>query len=305
MAEDFERVGQRLNNISTVKPILGAMRTISLGSWQSALKKQESLLAFDQNFQNILTLLVTKLPKGGFSTEKPQRMLVQEENSEKPEKIIMIVLGSERGLCGGFNISMSNYALKRFQQLKDEGKQVELWALGTRLIRMLNHRSNGLTYSRPLSTTALPDYALANELTIHWLKMYEAYQLDAVEVLYNRYKGPGSYAQTALRIIPPELKMKTKRSGSVKRPPGPSPIIESDPVGIYIKVIQQMTTMAFYQALINSAASEHAARFQLMEEAGQNSDRLIDEMTEMLQMYRRQSITQEMQELAVAAGLLS
>ena len=66
-----------------------------------------------------------------------------------------------------------------------------------------------------------------------------------------------------------------------------------------------MTTMTFYQALINSAASEHAARFQLMEEAGQNSDRLIDEMTEMLQMYRRQSITQEMQELAVAAGLLS
>jgi len=66
-----------------------------------------------------------------------------------------------------------------------------------------------------------------------------------------------------------------------------------------------MTTMGFYQTLINSAAAEHAARYQLMEEAGQNSDRLVEEMTEILQMYRRQSITQEMQELAAGAGLLS
>jgi F-type H+-transporting ATPase subunit gamma len=200
---------------------------------------------------------------------------------------------------------MTDYALKRCQYHVSMGKEVELWGLGTRLNRMLDRRDVGLTYSRPLSTTALPDYTLAHELTMHWLGLYEANELDAVEVVYNQYKGPGIYKQTARRIIPAGVVAMPKLSLKEKRGLWPPPVIESDPVGIYLKVIQQMTTMSFYQALINSAASEHSARFQLMEEATQNSDRLIDEMTELVQMYRRQSITQEMQELAAGAGLVS
>ena len=309
MAEDFERVQARLGNISSVKPILGAMRTISLGSWQSALKKQESLQAFEENFRNILALLIPKLPEKRVPKKSRlavyERMLAQETGEEQPEKLILLVVGSERGLCGGFNNNIMSYAKDRFSHHLAQGTNVELWALGSRIIRMLERGETKLTWSRSMSTTALPAYSLAHELTSHWLNEYEAYRLDKVEVLFNRYKAPGIYTPTIKQMIPPKLTKKAKKRAKPVKGLWPPPIIETDPIGIYIKVIQQMTTMGFYQTLINSAAAEHAARFQLMEEAGQNSDRLVEEMTEILQMYRRQSITQEMQELAAGAGLLS
>jgi F0F1-type ATP synthase gamma subunit len=62
--------------------------------------------------------------------------------------------------------------------------------------------------------------------------------------------------------------------------------------------------MQFYMRILEAAAVEHSTRYQLMEEASQNAGRMIEEMTEVTQMYRREAITQEMQELASGAGLL-
>jgi F-type H+-transporting ATPase subunit gamma len=69
-------------------------------------------------------------------------------------------------------------------------------------------------------------------------------------------------------------------------------------------VVTLWTTTELYRVLLDSAASEHSARYQLMEGATQNANRLIDELALALQAVRQQAITAEMQELAVGAGLL-
>jgi F-type H+-transporting ATPase subunit gamma len=81
-------------------------------------------------------------------------------------------------------------------------------------------------------------------------------------------------------------------------------IIETDPLALYTRVVEQWASVQLYTLLLDSAAAEHAARYQLMEGAAQNAERLIEELTAELQAARRRAITQEMQELAAGAGLL-
>ncbi|MBN2048053.1 MAG: F0F1 ATP synthase subunit gamma [Anaerolineaceae bacterium] len=306
MAEDFERTQSRLNNISTVQPILGALRTISLGSWQSALKRQKSVDDFESHFQNILGLLLSQW------SEHPQalaRPAVDPNGVYQPSKKVMLIIGTERGLCGSFNQTLIRFAEERYHKLSAAGTDVSLWTLGSRAYRMLIRDDIEPIWAQSLSTTALPDYLLAYELTMQFLKKYESYELDGVEIVYNRYRGVGSYIPTAQSLIPPVVEYdpaKVSKTGETSlQELWPPPIIETRPMEIYIQVVEQLTTMSMYKCLLNSAASEHSARYQLMEEANQNSERMISDMTEVLQMYRRQKITQEMQELAVGAGLLS
>jgi F-type H+-transporting ATPase subunit gamma len=83
-----------------------------------------------------------------------------------------------------------------------------------------------------------------------------------------------------------------------------STIIETDPVSLYARVVEQWTVTCLYKLLLESAAAEHAARYELMGAATQHADRLIEELTLAIQTTRQRAITQEMQELAAGAGMV-
>jgi F-type H+-transporting ATPase subunit gamma len=83
------------------------------------------------------------------------------------------------------------------------------------------------------------------------------------------------------------------------------PIIETDAFQLYTRIVEQMVAISFYERLLESTASEHSTRFQLMEDATRNADRLIEEVTMNIQQATKAAITQEMQELAAGAGLTS
>jgi F-type H+-transporting ATPase subunit gamma len=176
---------------------------------------------------------------------------------------------------------------------------VELEALGTRVRRILRRHQQPLAWSGALSVTALPPYRLAFDLIRRWLTRYEEREVDAVDLVYNAYRGTARYEPTVARLIPPTLP--TPEADVL---PWPPPIIETDPLSLYARIVEQWATVSLYGLLLDSAAAEHSARFQLLETSTQNIERLIDELTLAIQTARRQEITQEMQELAVGAGLI-
>jgi F0F1-type ATP synthase gamma subunit len=73
---------------------------------------------------------------------------------------------------------------------------------------------------------------------------------------------------------------------------------------LFLRTYEHIVAMRLYEALLHSKASIHSNRYQLMEESTKNADRILEELEILLQMERRQSITREMQELAIGAGLL-
>jgi len=294
--EDLERVETRLDHIRTVEPILSAMRTISLGSWQAALKRKDSVRRYEERLAAMLPALLPHLPPPFIPPNGGER---------GGARVVALAIGTERGLCGRFNVAVVERAERYLAEQTAAGAQVELMALGTRVCRVFQRRQRPLAWLGALSATALPPCRLAFDLTRQWLARYEEHELDAVDLVYNAYHGTARYEPTVVRLIPPALPTPGPPDGRRSlTEPWPPPIIETDPLSLYARVIEQLTAISLYRLLLESAAAEHSARYQLMEAATQSAERLIDELTLVVQTARQQAITQEMQELAVGAGLI-
>ena len=293
--EGIEEIKTRLSNIRSVEPILGAMRTISLGSWQAALKRKGLVVEYTQRLLALLPWLAPML----HVRHRRQRRSPREPS---PPAISVVAIGTQRGLCGAFNSSVIRYAEAELERLQVHGArdaQVELCALGARMARMLAYQGHTVARSWPLPMSALPTNELANELTHAWLGRYEARELDAVYLIYNTYRNSTLYEPVTVRLIPPPIPSSPEASE-----PWSKPYVDTDPMSLYTRLIVLWATTEVYRILLDSAAAEHSARYQLMEGAAQNSSRLIDELTLALQSARQHAITSEMQELAAGAGLL-
>ena len=170
--------------------------------------------------------------------------------------------------------------------------------LGTRAQQAFRRKGHVPVWSGRLSVTALPPYGLCCRLASEWLWDYERHELDTVEVIYNAYKGMGRYEPMAMRVLPPSLCVPTQVETDWP------PIIETDPIQLYARVVELWLSTMLYDIMLESAAAEHSARYQLLDRAAQNAEHLIEELTLFLQASRQESITSEMQNLASAAGLI-
>jgi len=184
------------------------------------------------------------------------------------------------------------------ERLTERSIRCELVVLGTRVSRIMERLGHPADYTGRLSITTLPSFEIAQRFTEQWLRRYERYDIDTVDVVHNTYRGIGQYDPVIAQLIPPQL------------PPGssaelwPPPIIETDPLSLYLQVVRQWAAITLHELLLNAAVAEHAARYQLMEGASQNANRLIGELTLLLHRARQEAITREMQELAAGAGLI-
>ncbi|RLC60088.1 MAG: hypothetical protein DRI79_00425 [Chloroflexi bacterium] len=303
--EDPERLRIRLDHIRSVEPILGALRTIALGSWHAALKRMANVRCYEERLKAILSAVLPhvqppprRLPAFRRTARSPLSF-PPSEGREGGARVVALVIGSERGLCGRFNTAVVERTEQYLAEQTVAGAQVTLMALGTRVCRILRRRQQPLAWAGTLSVTTLPSCRLAFDLTRQWLAHYEECELDAVDLIYNAYHGMGQYEPTLVRLIPFALP-----AVEAEASPWPPPIIETDPLSLYARVARQWVEVSLYGLMLESAAAEHSARFQLMETATQNAERLIEEWTLVVQMVRQQTITREMQELAAGAGLL-
>ena len=330
MMEEVERARERLENIRSVKPILGGLRTISLGSWQLALKRRSTVQNYAGYLEAMLPWLVPHLRTApGIMARLRERVSLprilpgrrdrEERTSFQRRHVKALVIGSERGLCGRFNVAVIEETERYLRRESSRGSAIELLVLGSRAQRILRRRGYEPTEVGGLSMTALPSLSMAFDLARKWLRAYEERDLDGVDVIYNAYRGTGTYEPTVVQLIPPELptgeaplareaaepEARIEETTTAQRGrTWPAPIIDTDPESLYATVVEQSAAVRLYELLLDSAAAEHSTRFQLMESATQNADRLIEELTLVIQTARRQEITQEMQELATGAGLV-
>ncbi len=288
--DSIEQVQERLQHIHSVEPILDALRMIALGSWQKA-KKQQGVS--QQYSQRLLAMVPALLPR--LAPERP----LEDAAEERPFQRLVLVVGSERGLCGRFNNAVVEHAEAHLTRCEAQGETVVLLGLGGRVQRLLAAEARPLVWFGALPTTSLPPFALAVALTEQWLGQFETQQIDAADCVYNRYTGMGRYMPTVTPVLPPPLPTLQRPTES-----WPPPIIETDPAALLGRIVQQWTAVHLYNLLLESAMAEHSVRYQLMESAEQNIERLLEELSTAVQVGRQQAITREMQALAAGAGLL-
>jgi F-type H+-transporting ATPase subunit gamma len=290
-----QKTKDRLENVRSVEPILNALRTIAMGNWKAALKRREWALEFARRTGEILAYIPSRF------MQSPAGAKTAAETADRQVRVTALVIGSERGLCGAFNRLLADRAGRYLEQAARRGETVKLQAIGSYGARALERM--GFQVERLLMTApaALPTSAVANALANAWLTAYESNTVDRVDVLYNAYLGSGRYAARALQLIPPQIPRPPEADFFDTRFP---PIIQTDPAGLIARVVVQQLSAQLYACLLESAAAENSSRYLLMEDARQNIDRLVEELEAEAAQAHRQSITLEIQNLAVGSGLL-
>jgi F-type H+-transporting ATPase subunit gamma len=289
MAETIERVQSRLNNISIVKPLLEALKTISLGGWQTALRFKRTSEEYRTRLEQLMLQVVPHLSTNA--------TFPQNESQHPPR--ILVVIGSERGLCGNFNRRLAQQTAAYLKELDQRGEKAEVHVFGNALGRACHHEfmERWQFIQHPMPGVAPPK--MAGELNNQWLEGFNLGTVDQVEILYNQTLKVGRYSTVRVNQLPPKLP-----EMDIREPPWPDAILDTSSRVLFLELLRQLLALDLYNIFLSSAIAEHSERYQLMEQATRNADDLIEELTQEVQAARRQAITNEMEELAVGAGLL-
>ena len=292
MSETLQRNQERLGNIKTIEPLLGALRTISLGAWRASLAKKSTMVEYSNNLLGILDQIIPFVENSSYSDA------VGEDVNRVKTKLIFVI-GSDRGFCGKFDANLLD-KLETDYFGQSEGT-LRIWMSGDRLIRSAEQRNIEIQRAVALTGKSYPSYSSVYNFSQNILQDYGKFLLDGVDILYNHYDNAGKYHSEIGQLLPFNIR---KHYNSEQVSDWPNPIIETQPVLIYGRIMEQLITVSLYNYFLESSASEHSTRYNLMEEAGHNAGRLIEDLNMIVQMGRRHAITQEMQELAAGAGLM-
>jgi len=283
--DDPARVEARLDNIRAVEPILSALRTVSQGSMQAARKRLRAV----ERYSEELLALRGWLPGGA----EP----AIDVSPDAP--VLILALGSDRGLCGRFNHEVADRVQALHTTRDMEGVQGRVWSLGLRLTARLEGLGLPPDQQERFARRALPAFERADRLAASLQKKIDDGSLRAVYLVHNQPHRAGLARSVDLRWLP--LQLARGAAGEERWPP---PIIETDPQDLLRRIRAQAAAIQLYAAMLASSAAEHAARYHLLEDAGQNTERLLADLQVAVQQARQQAITAEMQELAAGAGLM-
>jgi len=285
--EDIERIKDRLDNIESIRPIVSALKTIAASAWRMALKRLEAAQSYVHQVEELISVVTPHLPSppslGGEVGGAPSAGVV--------------VITSERGLCGGFNVSVLEAAEDFIAAQREGGKEVKLIVLGRRGRMHFSRQGEEIFFFRSMPVAKVASFAEIEEVGRKLLEWHKDGTLDEVHVVYNAYGAQGKSVPLAKWLLPPLI------------PPGrregwPKIIIETEPEELFRHLVDELALVRFYAIVLESTAGEQAARFRAMESAADNAQKLIEELTLLYHGARQHAITMEMLDLATGVEAL-
>ena len=208
---------------------------------------------------------------------------------ERPRRVALVLITSNRGLCGGFNANLIRLARQRLAELAAEGVEAELHAIGRKGIGYFRYVGQALASQRQ-DIGDRPTPAHAAEVMEPLMARFERGELDAVEVVFAKFNSPVSTPPTTLRILPIQAPVGGKRgvANYILRPSAEE--IVGGILPLYVH--NQM-----YRALVETAAAEQGARRTAMKNATDSAGDMIDWLRRTYNRARQAQITQEIAEI--------
>lgn len=303
MSEGSERTKERLENLLNLEPLIGAMRILALRTVQVTLNRLENVAAYRSNFSLALALVEAQANRNAKRADGKKRSQKDSDEADRQlGKNLLIVLGSESGLCGGFDRALLT-ALK--ERLAEEGDGESLIEIsGEKMLTRLKKETFPYRSLGALSRNGNPNYAAVSAHIADWFQRFDSGELRSVELLSYRKSTHGSYQPVTTPLLPIGQDNAPSLAPTDPDDDWPPPLIEGDPAEMIEELRRHVIITQFYSSLLTSIAAENQARFRLLEEAKENTAALIEELKIQAQLERRQATTQQIQELAVSAGLV-
>jgi F-type H+-transporting ATPase subunit gamma len=208
------------------------------------------------------------------------------------KRVALVIITSNRGLCGAFNANLIREGRRRTQELEGEGAAVELHLVGKKGIGFFRFAGRAAAVQRT-DIGDRPTTAHAVELVSALMRAFEAGTLDAVEVVFAKFNSAMSTPATVLRILP------VTPPRADRRPP--FYILKPSAEAILAHLLPLYVQNQLFRALVETAAAEHGARRTAMKNATDNAGDILDILRRTYNRARQAQITQEIAEIVGGA----
>jgi F-type H+-transporting ATPase subunit gamma len=299
MAATLRELRGRIRSAGSIKKITKAQEMIATSRIGKAQARLESARPYAFQITSMLTTLSAEA-----ALDHP--LLVEREN---PKRAGVLVVSSDRGLCGAYNSSVFRRSEELFSLLRQEGKTPVLYTVGRKANNYFKFRNWDVTDSW-MGFSEQPQYENAAEIASTLVEAFMAgtgddenddeQGVDELHIIYSEFKSMMSQTAVAHRIAPmlveyveEEQDLHTLYS------------FEPNATELFDALLPRYLTTRVYAALLEAAASELASRQRAMKSATDNADDLIKELTLMANRERQAQITQEISEIVGGANALA
>lgn len=214
------------------------------------------------------------------------------------ERILVVVVTADRGLCGAFN---SNLIKASQNFLRDHvGTENTLYAVGKKGRDFFRRREVPIAADHVGFFNKL-DYGHARDIAQKIVELYTEAKVDAVYIVYNEFKSAIQQRVTLEKLLPlgnADLAQASSQAAPVEY------IFEQPPQQVFDRLLPRYVEIQVYRALLESVASEHGARMAAMDTASRNAGDMIESLTLNMNRVRQAAITREIIEVVSGAGAL-
>lgn len=285
---NIREIRARVAAIKKTQKITSAMRMISAARLARAQSAAESSRAYGEKLIEIFSSVASGLDSDAHPLLAPR---------EHKRKLDVVVITSDRGLCGAYNSNLLKHAAALIAQRRGEFESFSVIPLGKRSRDFFRRRR--VDVPRAWIGVGSPTADQAREIADYLIHRYLAGESDEVVVVYGRFASVLTQTPTHLTIVPVLGALPEERSeASVAYE------TEPDPATLLAGLLPRVVEFAVLRGLLENAASEHAARMTAMEAATENTRELIRSLTLDANKARQTQITTELTEIVAGAEAL-
>ena len=273
----LKEVKGRIATVNNTRKITSAMKMVASAKLHKAQGAITNMLPYERRLHGLLTNLL-----GG------SEVLVWNTHREV-KRVALVVFSSNSSLCGGFNANVIKHATQWLDEYQALGKDnILIYPVGKKVADALSKMGYAIQGNFQ-HLADKPSFAEAAELAQGLMNLFTRGEVDRVELLYNHFKS------TASQILTREVYLPMQTSGNaMEGKEDMDYILEPSREELLATLLPKVLRMKLYTVLLDSNASEHAARTMAMQIATDNADDLLQELTLMYNKTRQQAITNEL-----------
>ena len=298
---NLKEVRERISSVISTQQITKAMKMVSAAKLRKAQQAITEMRPYADKLNGMLQNIVSNL-EGDAEIEYAQKRDIK--------KAAVVLITSNRGLCGAFNANISKSALAsmatNLPDIKD-GKDVTIIPVGKKGFDFLKNKCKGNEFNKEYMDVY--DKETFEDVSVLPVKLMEDFkngEIDAAYISYGRFKNAGVQFAETFQFLPiPKLDEDRSDNKLLKQPQSKADyIFEPNKSDLLKELVPNILQTQFFRYLLDTKASEHGARMTAMDKATENANELLKELRINYNKARQEAITNEISEIVGGAAAL-
>ena len=288
---NLKELKNRISSVKSTRKITSAMKMVAA----SKLRRAQELAESSRVYADSLSFILSSLAGNTKNSSDLPEILTGRENSKIS---LLIINSSDRGLCGGFNSNLFRNAKKWISDQQGQGKSVKIMTVGKKASSFYKKTDLDIVASFEDLNSNDRQLQVSEEIKNKIMELFESNEIDEVSILFNKFVSAISQEPTYQSLIPLSNEEASEDESEVN-----NAVFEFEPDKneLLEYLVPRNFLTQIYRSVLESSASEHAARMTSMDNATRNAGDMIDRLTLTYNRTRQAFITKELIEIISGA----